>query len=77
MSAKPTASTLPPTTIEKSTSVVAMRLDAAPTPEENSARLAPKTMTWNDMMVLRRFREYDIAKIPRKMRTAAVVMKMI
>ena len=45
MIAKPTASTLPPTTMEKRTSVFAIRLEEVPRPEENSARLAPNTMT--------------------------------
>jgi hypothetical protein len=51
-----------------------MRLDDVPRPAAKRPRLAPKTTTWNEMIVFRRFREYDIAKMPRKIRTAAVVV---
>jgi hypothetical protein len=76
MMARATASTLAPTRIEKSTKVWDMKLEKPPRPDEKSARFAPKTITWNDMTVLIRFREYAIEARPIITRIVAVAMKI-
>lgn len=78
ISARATASTLAPTRIENRTNACDTKsIELPPRPDENRARFAPKTITWNDITVLIKCFEYDIEPIPMKMRTVAVTRKMV
>jgi len=77
MMASPTASTEAPTSTDRTTKVSEISRDPYPSPEAKSARFAPNTDTWNDMMLFRRFFDTAIEAIPRKSRAVPVAKRIV
>src|SRR5271157_2287204 len=81
--ASPTASTAAPTRIESTTNVSPMQTPRDehsswnPSPEANRDRLAPKTATWNAIIVLTRLCEMAMAAMPSSSRAVPVANRIV